>query len=263
MALYISGASIRALRERAGMTQRHLADRLGITDKAVSKWETDRGLPDITLVEPLACALGVSVAELLSGEQIVNANRAGNLLRAKFYVCPLCGNVIHATGEASISCCGIALPVLEVENAVDGRIPAAPESEAAVAHTAAEGPANAAVAPENATDAIAGPAASGQAAGPSEGAAAADPSVHLPRVEVADGEVYLTMEHPMGKDHFISFMAYVTTDQVFFRKLYPEQTADARFPYRGSGTIFAYCNRHGLFACRTPRVQRKSAVQLV
>ena len=222
MTSYISGASIRALRERAGMTQRHLADQLGITDKAVSKWETDRGLPDITLVEPLACALGVSVAELLSGEQIVNVNRAGNLLRAKFYVCPLCGNVIHATGEASISCCGIALPVLEVENAVDGRIPAAPES-----------------------------------------AAAADPSVHLPQVEVADGEVYLTMEHPMGKDHFISFMAYVTTDQVFFRKLYPEQTADARFPYRGSGTIFAYCNRHGLFACRTPRVQRKSAVRLV
>ena len=222
MASYISGASIRALRERAGMTQRHLADQLGITDKAVSKWETDRGLPDITLVEPLACALGVSVAELLSGEQIVNANRAGNLLRAKFYVCPLCGNVIHATGEASISCCGIALPVLEVENAVDGRIPAAPEN-----------------------------------------AAAADPSVHLPQVEVADGEVYLTMEHPMGKDHFISFMAYVTTDQVFFRKLYPEQTADARFPYRGLGTIFAYCNRHGLFACRTPRVQRKSTVCLM
>ncbi len=222
MTSYISGASIRALRERAGMTQRHLADQLGITDKAVSKWETDRGLPDITLVEPLACALGVSVAELLSGEQIVNANRAGNLLRAKFYVCPLCGNVIHATGEASISCCGIALPVLEVENAVDGRIPAAPEN-----------------------------------------AAAADPSVHLPQVEVADGEVYLTMEHPMGKDHFISFMAYVTTDQVFFRKLYPEQTADARFPYRGLGIIFAYCNRHGLFACRTPRVQRKSTVCLM
>ena len=219
MTSYISGASIRALRERAGMTQRQLADQLGITDKAVSKWETDRGLPDITLVEPLACALGVSVAELLSGEQIVNANRAGNLLRAKFYVCPLCGNVIHATGEASISCCGIALPVLEVENAVDGKIPAAPESTEA-----------------------------------------ADLSVHLPQVDVADGEVYLAMDHPMDKDHFISFVAYVTTDQVFFRKLYPEQTADARFPYRGPGTMFAYCNRHGLFACRTPRVQRKSAV---
>ena len=246
MASYISGASIRALRERAGMTQRRLADRLGITDKAVSKWETDRGLPDITLVEPLACALGVSVAELLSGEQIVNANRAGNLLRAKFYVCPLCGNVIHATGEASISCCGIALPVLEVENVVDGRIPASPENSAVASAPVASG--NAAVATTS---------------GPSKGAEAADPSVHLPRVEVADGEVYLAMEHPMGKDHFISFMAYVTTDQVFFRKLYPEQTADARFPYRGLGTIFAFCNRHGLFACRTPRVQRKSTVQLV
>lgn len=246
MTSYISGASIRALRERTGMTQRHLADRLGITDKAVSKWETDRGLPDITLVEPLACALGVSVAELLSGEQIVNANRAGNLLRAKFYVCPLCGNVIHATGEASISCCGIALPVLEVENAVDGAIPASPENSAVASAPVASG--NAAVATTSS---------------PSKGAEAADPSVHLPRVEVADGEVYLAMEHPMGKDHFISFMAYVTTDQVFFRKLYPEQTADARFPYRGLGTIFAYCNRHGLFVCRTPRVQRKSTVRLV
>ena len=168
----------------------------------------------------------------------MNANRAGNLLRAKFYVCPLCGNVIHATGEASISCCGIALPVLEVENAVDGRIPAAPESAAAVAHTAAESPANAAVAPENATDAIAGPAASGQATGPSKGAAAADPSVHLPRVEVADGEVYLAMEHPMGKDHFISFMAYVTTDQVVVGRELPGALRLRRRSGCGGGGVF-------------------------
>lgn len=252
MTSYISGTSIRSLRERAQMTQRQLADQLGITDKAVSKWETGRGLPDITLVEPLAAALGVSVAELLSGEQIVNANRAGNLLRAKFYVCPLCGNVIHATGEASISCCGIALPALEVENAVDGKIPAALESLAvASVHVASEGQAAAtSVSPDRVADS-------------SAGAEAAAQSAHLPRVEVADGEVYLATEHPMGKDHFISFMAYVTTDQLFFRKLYSEQTADARFPYRGPGTLFAFCNRHGLFACRIPRVQRKSIVRLV
>ena len=119
MTPYVTCSAIRSLREGAGLTQRQLAERIGVTDKAVSKWETGRGQPDVTLVEPIAHALGVSVAELLSGEQIVNANRAGNLLRSRFFVCPLCGNVIHATGEASLSCCGIALPAQEAEEPDD------------------------------------------------------------------------------------------------------------------------------------------------
>lgn len=115
MTHYVTGDAIKALREKKQYTQKQLADLLGVSDKAVSKWETGRGLPDISLLEPLSGALGVSVAELLSGECVTNRNRSGNLLREKFYVCPVCGNVIRATGEGAFSCCGVTLPPLEAE----------------------------------------------------------------------------------------------------------------------------------------------------
>ena len=97
--------AIKRLREERGLTQRAWR-KLGVTDKAVSKWESGRGLPDISLVEPLAQRLGISVAELLAGDIRANANRAGNMLKGVFYVCPICGNVVHALGEGSFSCCG-------------------------------------------------------------------------------------------------------------------------------------------------------------
>ena len=112
---YITGAAIRTLRERRGLTQAQLAEQLCVSDKTISKWETARGLPDITLLEPLAEALRVSLPELLSGEVITNANRSANLLRSRLYVCPVCGNVLHATGAAAVSCCGVSLPPLEAE----------------------------------------------------------------------------------------------------------------------------------------------------
>lgn len=114
---YLSADTIRALREEKGLTQKQLGELIGVSDKTISKWETGRGLPDITLVEPLSKALGVSLAELISGRRTVNRNRAGNLLRGKFYVCPLCGNVIYAAGEGSFGCCGVVLPPLEAEPA--------------------------------------------------------------------------------------------------------------------------------------------------
>ncbi len=114
---YVTGAAIRRLRENNRMTQEELAEKLFVSSKAVSKWETGKGFPDISLLEPLAEALHVSVIELLSGDQIQNKNRAGNMFRSKFYVCPVCGNVVHAAGEALISCCGITLPPLEAEEA--------------------------------------------------------------------------------------------------------------------------------------------------
>lgn len=112
---YITGATIKILRERKGLTQLQLAEEIGVSSKAVSKWETAKGLPDISLVEPLSQALGVSVMELMSGETVVNKNASSNILFSKFYVCPVCGNVVHSTGEAVISCCGITLPPLEAE----------------------------------------------------------------------------------------------------------------------------------------------------
>ena len=60
-------------------------------------------------------------------------------------------------------------------------------------------------------------------------------------------EHYLSLHHPMTREHFISFLAYVTTDRVQVLKLYPEQEAEGRFLRRGPGKLYAYCNRHGLF----------------
>lgn len=112
---YVTGAVIRKLRERKNMTQEELADKVFVSSKAVSKWETGQGFPDISLLEPLAKALDISVIELLSGEDIRNLNRSSNMVKGKFYVCPVCGNVISTTGEAVVSCCGITLPPLDAE----------------------------------------------------------------------------------------------------------------------------------------------------
>lgn len=107
-------AAIKNLRIKQGMTQEQLGQMLGVSSKAVSKWETAKGLPDISLFEPIAKALGVSVSELMSGEQTENKNICANLLRSKFYVCPNCANIIHSTGAAAISCCGKKLSPLNI-----------------------------------------------------------------------------------------------------------------------------------------------------
>lgn len=185
---YVTGAVIKALREKKMLTQAQLADQLGVSDKTISKWETGRGLPDITLLEPLAGALSVSVPELLSGQALSNRNRGGNMLRGKFYVCPVCGNVIHTTGEAMLSCCGVSLPPLEAEDGDCG-------------------------------------------------------------IEQIEDELFVTLDHPMTREHHISFFAYVTLDRTELVKLYPEGNPEARFFNRGRGKLYWYCNRHGLF-CR-------------
>jgi DNA-binding XRE family transcriptional regulator/desulfoferrodoxin (superoxide reductase-like protein) len=187
---FVTGGAIRALREKKGYTQKQLAEQVMVSDKAVSKWETGRGLPDISLIEPLAAALHVSVAELLSGELIENKNRAGNMLRGCFYVCPICGNVIHAIGKGAFSCCGVALPPLEAEEADEA---------------------------------------------------------HGIQVEKVESDHYVTLRHPMSREHYISFIAYVTMSRVEIVKLYPEQDAEARFQIAGRGMIYAYCSWHGLF----------------
>lgn len=112
---YVTGAMIRKLRESRNMTQQQLAEKLNVTAKAVSKWETNHGYPDISLITQLADALGVSIIELFSGENVVNTNKSFNMLRIRFYVCPVCGNIICSSGETVVSCCGIVLPALESE----------------------------------------------------------------------------------------------------------------------------------------------------
>jgi desulfoferrodoxin (superoxide reductase-like protein) len=138
----------------------------------------------------LAKALDISVIELLSGEDIRNCNRSSNMTKGKFYVCPVCGNVINTTGEAVVSCCGITLPPLE---------PEAPDEE------------------------------------------------HGITVEIIEDEYYVTVCHPMTKEHYISFLAAVSDQGIQLTKLYPEGNAEARFRISCVRKMYAYCNRHGLF----------------
>ena len=119
MNTYVTGTTIKQLREVRNMTQGALAEKIGVSSKTISKWETGKGLPDIGLLQPLAQALGISVIELMNGEQILNKNLSANMLRSLFYVCPICGNVIHALGNTVVSCCGITLPALEAEEPDD------------------------------------------------------------------------------------------------------------------------------------------------
>ncbi|MBQ4152780.1 MAG: helix-turn-helix domain-containing protein [Oscillospiraceae bacterium] len=186
---YITGATIKNLREKKGFTQAELADMLGVSSKTVSKWETAKGLPDIALIEPIANALSVSVMELMTGNAVVNKYISSNILRSKFYVCPLCGNIVRTMGDAVISCCGITLPPLEAEDA---------------------------------------------------------DNQHSITIEKVEDEHFITIHHDMTKEHFISFVAHLTSDRVQFVKLYPEGNAEKRFSLRGGGWLYFYCNKHGL-----------------
>ena len=190
MNTYVTSLTIKQLREKRNLTQAELAEQIGGSSKTISKWETAKGLPDVSLLQPLARALNISLIELMNGEHIINRNTSANMLRTKFYVCPVCGNIIHSTGDSVISCCGITLPPLEAE----------------------------------ATD-----------------------EDHAIRIEAVEDEFFLTIDHPMTKQHYISFVAFVTSDRVQLVKLYPEGNAQTRLQLRGFGMLYWYCNHHGLF----------------
>ena len=113
---HVTGAMIKKLREERKLTQAALAERLFVSEKTVSKWETGRGYPDIHMLEPLAAALGVSLVELMSGTDITNRNRHFNMLQTKVYVCPVCGNLLFASGDAVICCCGVTLVPEQAEH---------------------------------------------------------------------------------------------------------------------------------------------------
>ena len=125
----------------------------------------------------------------MSGSEVKNRNVSANLLRGRFFVCPVCGNIIHAAGEAMISCCGIRLTPL---------VPQPADKD------------------------------------------------HAITVEPVEDEHFLTVSHPMEKDHFLSFLAWVTGDRIQLVKLYPEGNAETRLQLRGFGKLYLYCSRHGL-----------------
>ena len=190
MNTYVTSATIKQLREQRNLTQAELGELIGVSSKTISKWETAKGLPDVSLLQPLAQALNISLIELMNGEHITNKNISANMLRCKFHVCPVCGNIIQSTGNSVISCCGITLPPLEAEEADAG---------------------------------------------------------HAAHIQQVEDEHFITIDHPMTKEHYISFAAFVTSDRVQFVKLYPEGNAETRLQLRGFGMLYWYCNHHGLF----------------
>ncbi len=114
-----TGGLIRALRREKGLTQLQLAEKLRVSDKAVSKWERGCGCPDVSLLPELSGILGVELEKLLSGELDVNDPVGGNMKNLKFYVCPDCGNITTASEEAAVYCCGKKLTALEAKKASD------------------------------------------------------------------------------------------------------------------------------------------------
>lgn len=112
-----TGRLIRILRTQQGLTQKALAGAVGVGDKAVSKWERGLGCPDVSLLPDLARVLGVGLEALLSGRLDANDPERGNMKKLKFYVCPVCGNLLTAASEAGVSCCGRTLPPLEPQKA--------------------------------------------------------------------------------------------------------------------------------------------------
>lgn len=107
------GNLIYELRVARNMTQKQLAERLFISDKTVSKWERGGGFPDLALLPDIAQVLDVRLEDLLRGEIDTNDMTGGNMKNLKFYVCPQCGNLVTASEDAQVFCCGKPLEALE------------------------------------------------------------------------------------------------------------------------------------------------------
>lgn len=119
MNLSKNGKLLCDLRKAKGMTQKEVADILGVVPKTVSKWETGHGFPDVSMVSALADILGVSEKTILSGNLELNLEEAGNMKRTKFYVCPCCGSFMQGTGNSQVVCCGKQLEALKATSADD------------------------------------------------------------------------------------------------------------------------------------------------
>ena len=70
---------------------------------------------------------------------------------------------------------------------------------------------------------------------------------HVPTYAIVDDELVVKVNHVMEKEHFIEWISLVKENKEYMVKLYPEQNAEARFPYFKGATLYAYCNKHGLW----------------
>ena len=184
-----TGELIRRLRTEQGLTQKELAGRINVSDKAVSKWERGNGCPDVSLLSALAAVFGTDIEVLLSGEIDKNEKEKGDMKKIRFYVCPKCGNIITASSEAVVSCCGTKLTALEAKEAQD------------------------------------------------------DEKL---KVEDIGGEWFISSEHEMTKQHYISFVAFLSDSNVMMFRQYPEWNLQITMPLYRYGRLVWYCTNHGL-----------------
>jgi transcriptional regulator with XRE-family HTH domain/desulfoferrodoxin (superoxide reductase-like protein) len=184
------GKLIASLRKEKGMTQKDVADLMNISDKTISKWERGLGCPDVSLLPELSQILGVNIEEILLGKMVLNETVGGNMKKIQFYFCPQCKNLITATGNASISCCGKKLDALVAAKAIES---------------------------------------------------------HQLNIESVEDELYVSSVHEMSKEHYITFVAFVTGDKAFIVKQYPEWNLQFRFHKLGHGKLYFHCSNHGLF----------------
>ena len=184
-----TGRLIKRFRTEKGLTQKQLADIINVSDKTVSKWECGNGCPDVSLLSALSDIFGIDVQVLLTGKIDINEKEEGNMKKLKFYVCGDCGNIITATSDAAVTCCGNKLSALEAKKA--------------------------------------------------------DKEDQL-KIEDIGGEWYITSDHEMTKEHYISFAAYVSDSSVMIFKQYPEWGVNITLPVYRSGRLVWYCNKCGL-----------------
>ena len=193
-----TGGLIRQLRLKLGLTQKQLAERINVSDKAVSKWECGSGCPDISLLSALADVFGTDIQVLLAGG-IDKNERDKDMKKLKFYVCRDCGNIITSTSDSSVTCCGNKLSALEPRKAEENE---------------------------------------------------------KLKIEDIGGEFYISSEHEMSKEHYISFVTYVSDSSMMMFRQYPEWGVNITMPMYRTGRLMWYCNKCGLL-CQELRPERK------
>lgn len=184
------GEIISLLRKEMGLTQRQLAEKMNLSDRTISKWERGMGCPDISLLNQLSSVFGVNIDSILSGELKENDVDGGNMKRVKFYRCPICGNIMTATGDAEISCCGRKLEAMKAKKS---------DQE------------------------------------------------HFLNVGFVENDFYITFNHEMSKQHYLSFISYVCCEKIHLVRLYPEQSGELRIPRMYGGKFYFCCSQDGLW----------------
>ena len=103
------GKYIAGKRKSLGMTQKQLAEKLGMSDKSVSKWERGVCLPDVSVYKELCSILGISLNEFLAGEDIAQENMIQMYIISHIYLCGISNRIYHIpsekTTELYFSCC--------------------------------------------------------------------------------------------------------------------------------------------------------------